>query len=130
MAGGKKRQKIPKTPLTPAHHAKGSHAPGFGTPQLWGQRVAPKTKWQWDRGVGAVGQPGLTWHCEQDRQKRLTWQPMRRKEIAAVNYYFAIIKLLALTWLIFTLIYMLFVLNTERVRVSGKGRVKYFFGFS
>lgn len=55
---------------------------------------------------------------------------MRRKEIAAVNYYFAIIKLLALTWLIFTLIYMLFILNTEGVKASGKGRVKYFLGFS
>lgn len=53
----------------------------------------------------------------------------RQKEIAATNYNFAIINLLALIWPIFTLIHA--VLNRERLRfteMSNKGRVNYFLG--
>lgn len=68
---------------------------------------------------------------------RLSWQlmlggasPIRRKEIAATNYNFAIINLLALIWPIFTLIHA--VLNREGLKftkMSSTGRVNYFLGF-
>lgn len=68
---------------------------------------------------------GLSWQLRVGRPS-----PMRRKEVAATNYHFAILILLALIWLIFTLIQA--VLNGEGLKfaeVSSKGRVEYLLGF-
>lgn len=81
--------------------------------------------------------PAYQHQCVLHAGAKLSWQlrmggasSTKRKEVAATNYHFAVIKLLALIWLIFMLIHG--VLNQEGLKfteVSSKGRVKYFLGF-
>lgn len=61
-------------------------------------------------------------------QGEASW-PMKRKEIADINYHFAILNILALIWPILTL---MDVLNREGIKfttVSSKCSEKYFLGF-
>lgn len=126
-----------QSPTWTSPHGKKGILRKMGNAHHRSPKCLQKSWWTQHSSSASTQTPVYQHRCVLHDGARLSWQlrvggssPTRRKDIAATNYHFAVINLLPLIWLIFTLIHA--VLNREGLKftkVSSKGRVEYFLGF-